>query len=307
MHDDLKKGIIKTLTYYDVFDYPLTLSEIKKFSQSKIDLSDSALLDLILSIPIIQESGGYYYFLGRSEIVAKRQEKYEIGFQKFVSVKIMSNIISKIPTIEYMGVIGGTTLEYDSPNDNIGLFIISSPNSLWLTRALTNLLLTVLNGRKGKEGRIYLHSIIDKKNLLFTKKYRNLYYANLLVKLRSFYIHNEADVELLSANKWIVNFLPNIKSVSLKRKKKKKTLLNYLMINVNLVVFVISCKIFDRKSKDQKISNHTLFGRTEKGKSILEFYELRLKKYLKLYEEDIWIESEEARFYLDEKKVRILN
>ncbi len=67
--------IIETLSYFDIFDYPLTFSEIKKYLCCEIDCSDDELLETIQSISVVQESNGYFYFLGRNAISDKRVVK----------------------------------------------------------------------------------------------------------------------------------------------------------------------------------------------------------------------------------------
>ena len=65
-------SIIKTLSYFDIFDYPLTFSEIKKYTDFECEVTDDQLRDIIDSISIIQEGNGYYYLLGRHEITSRR-------------------------------------------------------------------------------------------------------------------------------------------------------------------------------------------------------------------------------------------
>lgn len=309
MSSKLKENIIKTLAYFDIFDYPLTLSEIKKYCGVKITIADSVLLDEIHSIPIIQESNSYFYFLGRSDLVAKREERNDYSIQKIGKARIVSKILSKIPTIEYIGISGSLAMYNSSYNGKINLFLITTKNTVWITKFLVNNVLFILQEKKSKKSKdqIIVNTYFDSRNLTLPARKINLYTAHEIIKLRTLFNKNNAQDRFLNANRWILKFLPNISIPVTKVSRKKKSKWNFLIKFLNITFFKFYVKL--AKSASYKIFNRNLamLYEVDKEKIVLELFELKLKKYLTLFEEDHWIESEEARYYLDEKKVRILN
>jgi len=77
-HSDLEREILHTLTYFDVFSYPLTQEQLYAFlsyaSASDIQLEVS--LHRLIQNNLVHSSQGYYYLAARTEeIVAARIEK----------------------------------------------------------------------------------------------------------------------------------------------------------------------------------------------------------------------------------------
>ena len=313
MENSIGQSIIKTLSYFDIFDYPLTLAEIRKYSEKTIELSDEELLEEVLSISIIQESQSFFYFLGRSEIVAKRLERSDTSIQKFGKARVVAKILSKIPMVEYIGVSGSLSMNNSLISDDIDLFFIAKKNTLWITRFFVNSILILIRQKRSKskknsQDKICPNMFIVSNALALPKKRMNLYSAHEIVQLRTLFDRKDSYNKFLIANNWVGNFLPNITLPISKKQKVQKNKM-YALIRPLEAIFFFSQKLYMKKSASSEtiLSNLAMFHPINKEKIILDLYELKSKKYLDLFKEDKWIDSNEAKFYFDEKKIRILN
>lgn len=307
--------IINTLSYFDVFDYPLTFPEIKKYLCCPQDISDAELYDIIQAISVIQEQNGFYYFLGRSQLVEKRTERNERSFQKFTKAKIIGKILSAIPTIQYIGVSGSLSMNNAAESDDIDLFLVTHKNTLWITRLLVNTLLFIMRQKRGRlqknvKDKICPNMFMQRDSLAFQKKKRTVYTAHELIQMKTLFNRNNTYELLLSKNKWIYKLLPNVESVSMREKSLSPLVRLWLTILLPFekLAYVAQRLYMERHRRDETISKRSAFFHPfDRQAIILDMYEIRYKRYIKLYEENIWVGTDEARFYNEEKKIRILN
>lgn len=306
--------IINTLSYFDLFDYPLTFAEIKKYLCCLQDVSDTELHEILESISIIQEQDGFYYFLGRSQIINKRIERNEISYQKFAKAKIIGRILSFIPTIEYIGVSGSLSMNNASDGDDIDLFFITKQNTLWLTRFAVNILLSILKQKRGRrqkniKDKICPNMFLSYDNMLFKKKRQTVYTAHELVQMRTLINKNSTYELLVHKNKWLYDYLPNIEiPAGRKSKRVSPSFFRGIIQSFEKFAYFVQTAYMRFHRRDETITKKAAFFHPyDRQTIILDMYELRYKRYKKMYEDNIWIDSDEARFYIDEKKIRILN
>lgn len=311
----MEKCIIKTLSYFDLFDYPLTLFEIKKYLCCEVESTDEELLDMLASISSIQESGGFYYLLGRKEILEKRNERNEISVKKHAKAKIVAKILSVIPTIQYIGISGSLSMNNASSSDDIDFFIVTRKNSLWISRILVNVFLLLIKqkrarGSKNFEDKICPNMFVEETRMSFTGKRRTLYTAHEIAQLKPVFDRNGTHSVLLNKNKWISKFLPNIpvpKRVQRKPSFVEKVLLD-LLVPIEKISYICQLHYMKKRRSIEFVTAHrAFFHPIDRQKLIMTMFQLRYNRYRTIYEDNMWIDKEEARFYLEQKKIRILN
>lgn len=307
--------IIETLSYFDIFDYPLTFSEIKKYLCCEMELSDDEFLEAVQSIPIIQESNGYFYFLGRNVIAEKRMERLDISMEKLAKAKVIAKFLSFIPTIEYIGVSGSLSMNNASMSDDIDLFFITKNNSLWITRFLVNIVLLLTRQKRGRgihnfRDKICPNMFIEESKLSFSEKRKTLYTAHEILQLKTLFDRGEFYSQLLSRNKWVEIFFPNLKIADQKRKKTiglGKFMERILLPFEKLAFSLQKSYMKKHRSIETVTKGRALFHPLDRQKIILDMFVLHSKRYKKLHIDNIWVDREEARFYMEDKKIRILN
>lgn len=311
MQDNVEKNIIATLAYFDVFSYPLTLSQILKYIPSRFeDMND--LKESLEDIPLIKESQGYYCLMDREEIIQKRKDREEISIKKMARAEIVTKMISIIPFIQLVGISGSLSMRNAELTDDIDLFIVTQNNRLWLTRLLVVLLL-LLTGQKRKrnekvaQNKICPNMFVTDASLRCSKRERTLYMAHELVQMKVTYDKNATHNRLLERNNWISKFFPNIIIPKSSRKTSKSSSRFFTILEKALYVlqnmYMTKHKTLEKVGK--KIAK---FHPLDKGRIITELYEYRRDNYLEKYNYLKWTGKDDAAFYFNtDKHSRIIN
>jgi len=198
-----KQAILKTIHYADLFDYPLTTGEIKKFLPEPVDAAFEEILSQV-------GSGPYYCLPGREEIIELRKKREVWSRPKLQKAKKIAAVLKFIPWLKLIGVTGTLAMGNSNEGDDIDLMLITASRRLWLTRGLVVafLLLTGQYRRPGKiKDRICPNLMISEEALEFPN--RDLFTAHEIVQMKPIYDRKDTHQEFLRANRWVEEFLPN--------------------------------------------------------------------------------------------------
>jgi len=215
MQDRIRRAILETLIYSDIFDYPLSKDELWKFLTSeKIDKESFEELLKDNLIEKVNFINSFYCLSGRGEIIQTRVKRKKESQKKIVIAKKIIKQLCCIPTIQFIGISGALSLENASVDDDIDLFVITSKGTLWLTR-LAMIIVLLLVGRYRRRNqrevsdKICLNMLIDESVLVFPKSRQNLYTAREIVQLMPVFEQNNTYSKFINTNKWVEKFLPN--------------------------------------------------------------------------------------------------
>jgi hypothetical protein len=209
--DDLQSAILRTLLYFDMFDYPLKLSEILSFLPSN-SVADADLRLASVRSPLCErlaEKDGYYYLKGRPDSLVKdRLEKERRARRQMRIAHVITRIIRSFPFVRGVFVSGELSKGVASKKSDIDFFVVTAPNRIWITRTFFALFKKVfLLNRKTLF--CYNHITSD-RNLAITE--RNIYTAMEVATLRPTY-NPGLYRNIMIANEWIKAYLPNSYSV----------------------------------------------------------------------------------------------
>ncbi|MFH1427934.1 MAG: hypothetical protein ABIG60_05425 [Patescibacteria group bacterium] len=252
---NFKEAIVKTVAFFDMFDYPLTLFEIWQLVPTKCDLMDiiSGLTALKAVKPLVEEKDGFYFLIGREEIIKIRLKRYNLTDKKFKKAIFIARIFKIIPWIKLIAVgniIGSHNLARKS---DIDLFIITESKRVWITRFFC-VLITKAFGLRPKSGKkrnkICLSFFISEealniKELMLVKSlhykqtlfkelegyqalpednyfYHDIYFIYWLPGLVPIYDTSHIYKKFILANSWLEEFLPNWSANSLNYQRQVK-------------------------------------------------------------------------------------
>src|SRR3989344_5661676 len=146
----MTRAILKTLAYFDIFDYPLTLVEVWKWlyleENRKVSLNEVEEGLKQLSDKVGTKEG-FWFLKGRPEIIKTRLERYSIAEEKFKKLISQARILRQAPWIKLIAVCNRLAYSNTDEKGDIDLFIITAKNRLWLTRLLVVGYLKIINLR----------------------------------------------------------------------------------------------------------------------------------------------------------------
>lgn len=291
METKIEQSILKTVLYADVFDYPLSPDQLWQFliSDNKFTKKDFEKTLSDIKKPIIL-SNGFYCLLGRESIIEKKIQRKKESEKKFLIAKKAARVISVIPSVLFIGISGGLSMENAEENDDIDIFIITKGNTIWLTRMLTILILKSLGKHRGRldkkvKDKICLNMFLDEENLSLDRAKRNLYSAHEITQVRPIFSRNNTYEEFLSQNLWVRGFLPNSLPENLQigkssNRKKKKQNMNYFLRVIEFIVGKLQARRIKGHLTYETISDGVLaFHPFDYNKVIMSGYNKRLEKY----------------------------
>jgi D-beta-D-heptose 7-phosphate kinase/D-beta-D-heptose 1-phosphate adenosyltransferase len=239
--DSREESIFKTLLYSDLFDYPLTESEIHKFLiAQKIEKNELSKILKNGKLPI-QEDDNFFFIKGRGKIVNARLSKEKFSLEKLEKAKKITRFLGLIPTIKLIGVSGTLAMKNCSVDDDIDLFIIAKNGLAWTTRFIAVLILIMLGVYRNKnstmnKNKICLNLVLDENKMQF--KNQDLFIGHEIVQLLPIFERDRAYQKFIKANIWIDKIFPNFKINDKTFIKKRTNLLDQLSIFICKIIYL---------------------------------------------------------------------
>lgn len=202
----VEEAIIRTVSYVDIFDYPLTLSEVHRYligvpaplgTVQKI-LSNGRLIPHHLS-----REQEFFTLPGREEVAAIRRERAAAANELWPWAIHYGQRIGALPFVKMVAVTGSLAVDNPYGDVDIDYFIVTENDRLWLCRAMV-ILLVKLAARRGIA--LCPNYFVSERSLAF--KQQNLYIAReiaQMVPLTGLDVYQQ----LRQLNGWTTNFLPN--------------------------------------------------------------------------------------------------
>ena len=145
--------------------------------------------------------------------------KQEISKNKIDKATQIANLLSKIPSIKLICATGSIAIDNADKNADLDLFMVTSTDTLWLTRPLVFLILKVLrrrrsakltehNSKKVKD-KVCDNLWLDESALKIPQKKRNLYTAHEVLQAKTLFDRGGYYQKFIQANSWTKTYLAN--------------------------------------------------------------------------------------------------
>ncbi|WP_237274892.1 nucleotidyltransferase domain-containing protein [Tenacibaculum ovolyticum] len=244
-------NILKSILYFSIFNYPLTLEEVFRFSDSK---EKEEVVKEILSLEqrgIIYNNNGYYSMLNDKNILDRRLEGNKNAENIMPKAWKIAKFISNFPYIDSVCISGSLSKGYFDEKSDIDFFIITRKNRIWIARTLLILYkkIFLLNSKKYFCINYFMSSgylNVDEKNRFTATEVATLIplYGEITFK------------QFLKENKWVYDFFPNLirKEKSIKTISKStftKTVEKLLNYKIGDYIEKIFMKITIKKWRDK--------------------------------------------------------
>jgi hypothetical protein len=203
---EAEQAIINTVSYVDVFDYPLTLAEIHRYL-IRLPLTSAethGLLDAGRLVPArLSRRDGLYMLPGREEVAEVRRQRRAASQALWPAAVAYGRAIARMPFVRMVAVTGSLSVNNVMPGGDIDYLVITADDHLWVSRAFV-LLVVRWAARQGQE--ICPNYFLSQRALRLHD--RNLYTAHELTHMVPLYGRSIYD-DLRRANGWTARYLPN--------------------------------------------------------------------------------------------------
>ncbi|MBI2404913.1 hypothetical protein HYV22_01895 [Candidatus Gottesmanbacteria bacterium] len=230
-----RHACLATLLYADIFDYPLTASEVIYWS---------VLYENPRPFPKeVKKKKQFFIFPGREAIIATREKRRRWAGKKWGIARKVARILRCIPTIELIGVTGGLAMDNAKKEDDIDLFCIVAPGTIWTSRLLATMVVELLGKRRRPGDRMVANSVclnmfMSSDALMLPKGECDWYAAHEVLQMQCIWEQKGTYQKFLQANSWVKAFLPNAWNQKTRitnyelRITKKQPILSQLIIKI---------------------------------------------------------------------------
>src|SRR3984957_10763774 len=209
----LHTSILKTIAYFDLFSYPLTLEDIRRFLDVKAE--EAAISEE--TERLVREGRlyrlGAYYSLQDNSALALRRLRGEAHADKLLRIAARgARLLYQFPFVRGVCISGSLSKRCADEKADIDYFIITSANRVWIARTLMHLFkkLTFLIGH---QHRFCMNYYVDEDALEIREK--NIFTATELFTLLPM-CGDEGLDKLFRANNWASDYFPGYRDRSRK-------------------------------------------------------------------------------------------
>lgn len=194
----LEKAIHDTVRYFDLFEMPLTATQIWRcliidpHGQSGVRWGghrQASLRDIQTTLQIsvwlkerLGSRWGFYTLSGREELVRQRLTRHSLAQQKWKLLLSVVPWLACLPLIRALMASGSLAIDNTKKSSDLDLFVIVSAGRIWTAR-LCLLLMTQLLGKRrtyaqvAAPDKVCLNHYVTDASLLMPLTVRNLYTA----------------------------------------------------------------------------------------------------------------------------------
>lgn len=205
----LDRSETASISYHDIFDYPLNAKEIIIWSVGEKGLS------LFKNPKEVASKDGLYFLIGRENLLYKRALRERISGRKVEIAKKSAAILSWLPNIKGVFITGALAMNNAQEEGDVDLMIITKKNRLWTTRLLTYLTLKLMNfnvrNPNGgcQKDKLCLNIWLEESALSWNKNDRNIYSAHEIAQIIPLIDKENSYQRFLQKNMWILDYWPN--------------------------------------------------------------------------------------------------
>jgi hypothetical protein len=199
---EISQSVFNTLLYSDVFDYPLTTSEVYRYLSGR-SASYATVCRVLSSDTRFSRTGNFFTLAGREEIVFLREQRELRSRVLLPRALAYGRVIGSLPFIRMTALTGSLAVSNVSNHEDFDYMLVTQPGRLWTARAIV-----LLFGRfKRWAGHTICPNVIVAENTLEWNPH-DLYSARDLCQMIPI---TGIDVyyQLMKANPWVRDYLPN--------------------------------------------------------------------------------------------------
>ena len=204
----LRPSILRTVAYFDLFNYPVSPEEIQFFLDQEVPSSEmSSSLETLVAEGRLFRLDRFYSLHNDPALAEKRIIGNKHADELLLIADKISRFLYQFPYVRGVGISGSLSKHYADKDADIDYFIITSSNRLWIARTLMHLF-KKWSFIRGRQHWYCMNYFIDEEALEIAEK--NIFTATELITLLPA-CGNGGLVRFFDANNWVTSFLPHYK------------------------------------------------------------------------------------------------
>jgi hypothetical protein len=206
-YSDLGRDILHTISYFDVFSYPLTKNQIHRFLNDTLTTIAQVQeeLDLLTTKNLIRSSSGYYYSADRNgAIVSERIENERRASRMLRQARWISFFLKQIPFVRAVFITGSLSKHVAPHKSDIDFMIVTELDRLWVCKMILTGFrrIFLLNSKKY----FCINLMITEKAIYFP---HHNYYTAIEIATTQVVWNTAAFSRYQKENSWVHEYLPN--------------------------------------------------------------------------------------------------
>jgi hypothetical protein len=203
---NIRKDILATLAYFNLFDYPLKKNEIFLFLGHCNDYREfEQALTNLLKDSAVYKIAEFYSLQNDFKLAIRRFRGNEKAMNMLKKAEKAAAIIAAFPFVKAVGVSGSLSKYFADEQSDIDFFVITQANRLWIARTFLHIFkkLTFIVHRQNY---FCMNYFIDDEEPAILEK--NIYTAMEVVTVLPLRDNGIFD-QFFKANSWVSVFFPN--------------------------------------------------------------------------------------------------
>lgn len=205
-----EQNILKTLGYFDLFQYPLTKEEISLFHPVYIlpAAIDSAMETLVSNRSVLRLDE-FYSLQNDLSLAQRRRKGNRLAAEQIKRAARVAKLLSGFPYVKGVAVSGSLSKNFADEKTDLDFFIITEANRLWIARTFMHLYkkLTFLTGRQHW---FCMNYYVDEAEPEIREK--NIFTAMETITLLPMQGKRSLD-DFIASNSWVKEYFP-VKKIS---------------------------------------------------------------------------------------------
>jgi hypothetical protein len=200
------ESILHTLLYADIFDYPLTPSEIHYYLIGARMAPEAVLTALQSSPRLLAHTlrvNGYVTLRHRPAISDLREARSQASARLWPVARRWAAVMGSLPFVRMVAVTGALAMDNSPAGDDVDYLIVTAPGRVWLARGLS--VLVVRLARLFRAGLCPNYVLAE---TALTLQRRNLFVAHDLAQMVPVMGH-AIYARMRTANAWASEYLPH--------------------------------------------------------------------------------------------------
>ena len=207
VHSGLEREILQTISYFDVFSYPLTPEQLYAFlpCTQATDFQFQESLRRLIRQHYVHSSHGYYFLSTRSEeIVGSRRENELRASAMTRYARWISFFLKQVPFVRAIFITGSLSKHVAPHKSDIDFMIIAERDRLWICKMILTAFrrLVLFNSKKY----FCINLMVTENSLYFPS---HPYYTAIEIATTQLVWNVAAYERYQRQNTWICDFLPH--------------------------------------------------------------------------------------------------